>query len=165
MMAVVNDGSWLVWLEASPLAQAMREEIWLYPIMEVVHIVGFAVLVGSVILFDLRLLGFSKDIPITALARHLLVWALAALLLIVPAGLMMFAAHPDEFVNNGVFILKLCLIAAAGTDAALFHVGVYRSVTHWNTRLAAPCVARFHAVLSIALWIGVVTCGRLLAYT
>ncbi|WP_241083881.1 DUF6644 family protein [Pseudomonas viridiflava] len=99
-MAVVNDGSWLVWLEASPLAQAMREEIWLYPIMEVVHIVGFAVLVGSVILFDLRLLGFSKDIPITALARHLLVWALAALLLIVPAGLMMFAAHPYEFATT-----------------------------------------------------------------
>lgn len=165
MMAVVDDGSWLIWLQASPLGQSMRGEVWLYPIVEVVHIIGFAVLVGSVILFDLRLLGWSKDIPITALARHLLIWALAALLLIVPAGLMMFAAHPDDFASNGVFILKLCLIAAAGANAVLFHVGVYRSVTHWNVRQTSPCLARCHAVLSIALWIGVVTCGRLLAYT
>ncbi|CAM3100569.1 hypothetical protein BZK31_13305 [Pseudomonas floridensis] len=164
-MAAASEGSWLVSIEGSPLGQAMRDQVWLYPAIEVVHILGFAVLVGSVVLFDLRLLGWSKDIPITALARHLLSWALTALLLIVPAGLMMFAAHPNDFASNGVFILKLCLIAAAGVNAMLFHMGVYRSVAHWNTRLATPCLAKCQAVLSIALWIGVVTCGRLLAYT
>nr|WP_236441536.1 DUF6644 family protein [Pseudomonas syringae] len=165
MMAAANGRSWQVWLEDSPLGQAMRGEMWLYPIIEVVHIIGFTLLVGSVILFDLRVLGWSKDIPITALARHLLTWALAALLLIVPAGLMMFATHPNDFVSNGVFILKLCLIAAAGANAALFHVGVYRSVAHWNIRRAAPCIAKCQAVLSIGVWISVVMCGRLLAYT
>ncbi|MGF6487671.1 DUF6644 family protein [Pseudomonas frederiksbergensis] len=157
--------SWLDWLDDSRLGLAMRSELWLYPIVEVVHIIGFVVLVGSVFMFDLRVLGLSKDIPVTALARHLLRWSVAALVLIVPAGLMMFSAHPHDFANNDIFILKLCLIATAGLNAALFHVGVYRSVAQWNTDIAAPAMAKVQAVLSMGLWVTVVLCGRLLAYT
>lgn len=157
--------SWLDWLDDSRLGWAMRSELWLYPIVEVVHIIGFVVLVGSVFMFDLRVLGLSKDIPVTALARHLLRWSVAALVLIVPAGLMMFTAHPHDFATNNIFILKLCLIATAGINAALFHVGVYRSVARWNTDIAAPAMAKVQAVLSMGLWVTVVLCGRLLAYT
>ncbi|KNH19855.1 hypothetical protein ACS77_25400 [Pseudomonas syringae] len=157
--------SWLDWLDDSRLGLAMRSELWLYPIVEVVHIIGFVLLVGSVVMFDLRVLGLSKDIPVTALARHLLRWSVAALVLIVPAGLMMFTAHPHDFATNNIFILKLCLIATAGINAGLFHVGVYRSVARWNTGIAAPAIARVQAVLSMGLWGTVVLCGRLLAYT
>ncbi len=130
MMAAANGRSWLVWLEDSSLGQAMRGEVGLYLIIEMVHIIGFTLLVGSVILFDLRVPGWSKDIPIMALARHLLTWALAALLLIVPAGLMMFAIHPNDFMSNGVFILKLCLIAAAGPTR---HCFTSASIARWRT--------------------------------
>lgn len=156
---------WLDYLGDSQLGSAMRSELWLYPIVEVVHILGFVVLVGSIVMFDLRVLGLSRDIPVTALARHLLTWGVAALLLIVPAGLMMFSAHPHDFASNSVFILKLCLIGTAGLNAALFHVGVFRSVAQWNTGAAAPGIAKIQAMLSIMLWITVVLCGRLLAYT
>ncbi|MDD2034097.1 hypothetical protein PSH91_11620 [Pseudomonas sp. FP1154] len=156
---------WLDQLEGSSLALAMRGELWLYPLVEVVHIIGFSLLVGAVVMFDLRVLGVSKDIAVTALARHLLPWALAALLLIVPAGLMMFSAHPHDFAGNGVFILKLCLIAAAGLNALVFHLGIYRTVSQWNTASAAPGLAKAQAVLSVAIWFTVVLCGRLLAYT
>ncbi|WLH48707.1 DUF6644 family protein [Pseudomonas beijingensis] len=156
---------WMDRLADSSLGLAMRSELWLYPLVEVVHIVGFSILVGAVVMFDLRLLGLSKGIAVTALARHLLPWAVAALLLIVPAGLMMFSAHPHDFAGNNVFILKLCLIAAAGLNALLFHVGAYRSVKQWNTGHKAPGVARLQALLSMALWVSVILCGRLLAYT
>ncbi|SEO49553.1 DUF6644 family protein [Pseudomonas sp. NFACC39-1] len=156
---------WLDRLEGSALAQAMRGELWLYPSVEVVHIIGFSLLVGAVVMFDLRVLGVSKDIAVTALARHLLPWALAALLLIVPAGLLMFSAHPHDFAGNGVFILKLSLIAAAGLNALVFHLGIYRTVSQWNTASAAPGLAKAQAVLSVAIWFTVVLCGRLLAYT
>ncbi|MHC8286001.1 DUF6644 family protein [Pseudomonas sp. XS1P51] len=157
--------SWLDWLDGSQLGATMRGDLWLYPLVEVVHIIGFSVLVGSVVMFDLRVLGLSKSIEVTALARHLLTWSIAALLLIVPAGLMMFTAHPHDFASNNIFILKLCLIATAGLNAVIFHVGVYRSVTQWNTGAAAPGIAKIQALLSIALWFSVVLCGRLLAYT
>ena len=157
--------SWLDWVGDSQLGAAMRGDLWLYPMVEVVHILGFSVLFGAVLMFDLRVLGLSKNIEVTALARHLLTWSIAALLLVVPAGLMMFSAHPHDFASNGVFILKLCLIAAAGINAALFHVGVYRSVDRWNTAIAAPGIAKIQALFSIALWVTVILCGRLLAYT
>jgi hypothetical protein len=157
--------TWLDWMHDSPLGAAMRGDLWLYPLVEVMHIVGFSVLVGAVVMFDLRVLGLSRTIQVKALARHLLSWAIAALLLIVPAGLMMFSAHPHDFASNDIFILKLCLIATAGLNALLFHVGVYRSVVAWNTGVAAPGVARVQALFSIGLWVSVIFCGRLLAYT
>ncbi len=156
---------WLDWLGDSALGAAMRGELWLYPLVEVVHIIGFTVLVGSVVMFDLRVLGLSKGIEVTALARHLLIWSLAALLLIVPAGLMMFSAHPHDFASNNVFILKLGLIATAGINAALFHVGIYRTVSRWDTDGPSPALGKVQALLSIALWFSVILCGRLLAYT
>ncbi|RJG27482.1 hypothetical protein [Massilia cavernae] len=155
----------LGWLEATPLAAAMRGSTWMYPIVEIFHITGFAILVGSVALFDLRVLGFARALPVQALARHLLPWAVASLGLIVPAGLMMFSAHPHDFAGNPVFQLKLSLIALAGLNAAWFHLGVYRGAASWNTQVAAPPLARVQAAASLAIWIAVICCGRLLAYT
>ena len=72
----------------------MRDSMWLYPAVETVHIVGFIILVGSVIMFDLRVLGLSRRVPVSMLARHLLPWGASALILIVPAGLLMFSPMP-----------------------------------------------------------------------
>jgi hypothetical protein len=142
----------------------MREWLWLYPSVEIVHIFGFTILVGSVVMFDLRVLGLSKRISVRALARHLLPWSLAALLLIVPTGLMMFSAHADDFLNNRAFQLKMALLLAAGMNAAMFHTGPYQTVKAWDTNAPAPLLARASVALSIVLWIGVMSCGRLLAY-
>lgn len=159
----MGDGP-LAWLAATPLSQAMRGDPWLYPAVEIVHIFGFAVLVGSVVLFDLRVLGFGCTLPVVALGRHLLRWAVFSLLLVVPAGLLLFSAHPGELAANPAFRLKLVLIAAAGLNALAFHVFPYRSVAQWERELPAPRAARVHALVSILLWIGVIGCGRLLAY-
>lgn len=150
------------WAASTPLAQAMRGGAWLYPIVEVVHIVGFAVLVGAVAMFDLRVLGFGRTLPVAALARHLLPWALGCLLLVVPTGLMMFMTEPAALLANRVFLLKLALIGAAGLNALAFHAGPYRGVDRWGER--TPAAARFHAALSLLLWISVLAAGRLLAY-
>jgi hypothetical protein len=155
----------LAWLDASQLARAMRGNIWMYPIVEIVHIVGIVFLVGSVAMFDLRVLGFARSLPLRALGRYLLPWSVASLALIVPAGLMMFSSHPHDFIGNKVFQLKLSLIGVAGLNALLFHMGVYRSVESWNAQVAAPPLARAQALASLAIWIAVISCGRLLAYT
>jgi hypothetical protein len=160
-----ESGGVLGWLAATPLSDAMRGSIWLYPIVEIFHIFAFVILVGAAVMFDLRVLGLSRNISVQALGRHLLRWSASGLLLVVPAGLMMFSAHPHDFASNGVFLLKLGLIGTAGLNAALFHVGVYRSVTGWDKEIPAPGVAKMQAMLSIVLWIAVISCGRLLAYT
>jgi hypothetical protein len=142
----------------------MRDWLWLYPIVEILHIVGLAVLVGAAVLFDLRLLGVSRTLSAAALAAHLLPWARASLLLIVPSGLMMFSAHATEFATNPAFQLKLILLAAAALNAAAFHLRTFRTVAAWDRGTPAPAAAKVAAILSLLIWSGVITCGRLLAY-
>jgi hypothetical protein len=151
-------------LEHGGLAQAMRDSMWLYPAVETVHIVGFIILVGSVIMFDLRVLGLSRRVPVSMLARHLLPWGAAALFLIVPAGLLMFSSDAGSLVGNRAFVLKMLLLMLAGTNAAAFHMGVFRTVSKWDQGMAAPLGARLHAGVSLLLWLAIVTCGRMIAY-
>ncbi len=161
---MIDPGAPLAAIEGLPLAMAMRHDLWLYPIVEIVHITGFVTLVGSIIVFDLRLLGLSKALPVRLLARHVLPWSIGALLLIVPSGLMMFIAHAGDFISNTAFIVKMSLLFCAGINAAVFHAGVFRGAAAWDSGVATPVAAKLHALLSLIIWAGVLACGRLLAY-
>jgi hypothetical protein len=164
MTSMPAGAGWLGWLEGSALGIAMRQWLWLYPIVEIVHIAGFVILVGAAVMFDLRLLGVSRHLPVAGMARHLLPWARASLALVIPTGVMMFTAHATEMAESPVFRLKLLLVAAGALNAAAFHVGVFKTVAAWNSHTAAPARAKLSAVLSLAIWTGVLSCGRLLAY-
>jgi hypothetical protein len=155
---------WLAWLETTGAATTMRQSLWLYPVVEILHILGFVVLVGSAAMFDLRLLGLSRQLPVTGMERHLLPWARAAAFVIVPTGGLMFVAHATEFAGNPAFRLKLILLVAAALNAAVFHLRPFRRVAEWDHGATAPLTARFAAGFSLALWTGVIACGRLLAY-
>lgn len=156
--------AWLVALESSGFAAAMRHWLWLYPIVEIMHILGFVLLIGAAVMFDLRLLGFSPRIPVSDLARHLLPWSRTGLLLVAPTGLAMFSAHATEWIANSAFWVKLSLIALAGLNAWAFHRWTFRSIGTWDRQTPVPAMARASAVASLLLWTGVVSCGRLLAY-
>ena len=151
-------------IEGLAIARAMRENLWLYPSVEIAHIVGFVILVGSVVMFDLRVLGLSKSVSVRGLARHLLPWSVGALLLILPTGLLMFSAHAADFLTNRAFQVKMALLLTAGINAAIFHTGPYRSVASWDTNATAPVGARVSVAASIAIWFSIIACGRLLAY-
>jgi hypothetical protein len=159
-----SPAAWLVWLEQSAAAQAMRQWLWLYPTVEIIHIVGIVLLAGAAAMFDLRLLGLSRSLSVAALARHLLPWARLGLALVAPTGVLMFAAHATEFATNPAFQLKLALIMAACLNAAVFHRWPFRSVSAWDVEQRSPRAARLAAVGSLLLWAGVISCGRLLAY-
>ncbi len=151
-------------LEASELGRAMREWLWLYPAVEIVHIAGIALLFGSIAVLDLRLLGFSRRVSAKQLAAHVLPWTAASFVLIVPSGLMMFTAHAADFIASGIFALKMGIILLAAVNAAVFHMGPFRSVGKWDVDTPPPAAARAAAAASLAAWIGVIACGRLLAY-
>lgn len=151
-------------LEASGLGRAMREWLWLYPAVEIVHIVGIALLFGSIAVLDLRLLGVSRGVSAKRLAAHVLPWTIGAFVLIVPSGLAMFTAHAADFIASGVFALKMGLILLAAVNAAVFHMGVFRTVGSWDSEAAPPAAARAAAAVSLSLWVAVIACGRLLAY-
>lgn len=151
-------------VEASGFGQAMRQWLWLYPAVETMHIAGIALLFGSIAVLDLRLIGFSRSIAVRRLAAHVLPWTAASFALIVPSGLAMFVAHATEFISNPVFALKMSLIFGAGVNAAVFHSGVFRNSNTWDVDVPPPAAARAAGAISLAIWLSVIACGRLLAY-
>lgn len=153
----------LQWLEHSLPAVAISQSIWLYPILEIVHITGIALLVGPAIMFDLRLLGFSKNLPVLSLARHLLPWSQRGLLLIVPSGLLLFITNAVTLWYDPVFLIKMLLLVIAGFNAFVFHRFTFRSVTP-NNETILPASAKVTAGISIVVWLAIIACGRLLAY-
>ncbi|MFN0160986.1 MAG: DUF6644 family protein [Burkholderiales bacterium] len=147
-----------------PLAVFLRGSAWAYPTLETVHLIAIALLFGSIVVVDLRILGLSRDLSLTRLAAHALPWTLAAFALAAASGLLLFIAHAADLIGNRVFLIKVGLIMAAGANAALFHTGPWGSVAQWDTRASAPSGARVMAAASIILWVGVITCGRWIAY-
>lgn len=152
-------------LEASGAGRFMRESMWAFPIAESIHIMAFAIVVGSIVMLDLRLLGLSRRIPVAKLSAHILPWTIGAFLVAVASGLSMFTAHTADYLTNPVFLLKMGLILAAGVNAALLHVGAMQAGAAWDVDAGTPGRVKVAAGLSILLWLAVIACGRLLAYT
>lgn len=157
-------GSWLAWLERTSLALALREHAWLYPAVEICHILGFVILVGAAAMFDLRLLGLSRGVSIRALAGHLLPWARGGLVLAAPTGVLLFLADASSIGVNPAFQLKLGLIALALLNAAAFHRWTARTMAAWDVGEPTPPGARLAGLASLLLWAGVIASGRLIAY-
>ena len=156
----------LQWLEDSWLAAGIRQSLWLYPALEIVHITGIVLLVGPALMFDARLLGLSPSISVTSLARHLLPWARGSLfVLIIPSGFLLFITNAVTLANDGRFWLKLTLLALAILNAIVFHRYVFKpEMEEKNSGMIIPSKAKVNAVLSIILWLMIIACGRLLAY-
>ncbi|MBD3884506.1 hypothetical protein IFO70_22445 [Phormidium tenue FACHB-886] len=155
---------WLAWLENSTLSAGMRQWVWFYPLIETLHILGLAVFFGAVAMFDLRLLGCSRQIWVTDLAQHLLPWAYLSFVVVAISGFLMFAMTATEIGVNSAFQLKLLLILAAAINAVVFHLVPFRSVLQWNRGSKVPLAAQTIAAVSLVLWAAVIVCGRWIAY-
>ncbi|GGG03513.1 DUF6644 family protein [Pontibacter amylolyticus] len=150
-------------LEESALASAIRQSTWLYPFLEILHILGIVLLVGAAFLFDLRLLGFSRNLPVPDLAHHLLPWSRRGLYLIVPSGLLLFSTNAVALAGDPVFHTKLIVLAVGGINAGYFHWFLAPSSPDWGSG-NTPRIAKGVAVCSLVVWVVVIACGRLLAY-
>ena len=156
--------AWTVWLEHSALGEFARQSWWLYPLCGVVHLIGLGLLVGSILAVDLRLIGVARRLDLSGAARQLLTTAVIGFCLSVTTGFTMFSADAPHLVRNPIFLAKLCVIVLAGLNAALFHVRAARAVIGGFADAAARRHARWAGGLSLGLWLGVVSLGRLIAY-
>ena len=105
-------------LEASSVGHWMREALWAYPAVETVHIIGLALLFGTIVIVDLRLLGLGRNVSAVAVTRNVLPWTLAGFGVAAMTGSLMFTAHAAEFATLPIFLLKMTLIVLGGINAA-----------------------------------------------
>ena len=155
----------LAWLEDSAAGQAVRMTPHLYPVLESLHILGIALLVGTVIAVDLRLLEAARNVvPVTLVTRYLLPVSHVGFALAALTGLAMFAGIATSVVASAAAPWKVGLIGVAGLNIAVFHFGIYRRVGAWNVGCATPVRAKIAAIVSGVSWTGVIVAGRFLAY-
>jgi hypothetical protein len=151
------------WLDCTDLAIYIRQSPLIFPVIEIVHIIGFVFLVGSAFLFDLCLLGVIRKLPVRDVAEHVLPWTRRSLLIVIPSGLLLFISQARALSTNGIFGLKLVLIVIAFTNAVIFHRFTFPTSSKWADS-ETPAAAKMAAVISLIVWTSVITCGRLIAY-
>jgi hypothetical protein len=151
-----------VWLVHTKLADMMGGR-WEWPIAESLHYMGLSMLLGTVGLFDLRMLGIGKRIPIVAFHK-LVPWGIAGYFLNVLTGIAFFTTAPDQYMYNPAFQTKLIFMGIAGINVLVFYSMVYREVKVLGTGASAPLAAKIIGGVSFVCWIGVITCGRLITF-
>jgi hypothetical protein len=153
------------WLEHTSVAAAVRESLWLFPAIETLHLLGMAVLVGSITAFDLRLLGWMlRRERVSALAGRLLPWSWAGFAVQLVTGALLFASEAVKVYPNPAFRLKMLLLFFVGLHALIFHLSVYRNVASWDDTEVLPVGPKVAGFVSILLWIGIVAAGRFIGF-
>jgi hypothetical protein len=151
----VARGDLAVWIQLTP---------YVYAALEGVHLVGVAFFFGAILLLDLRVLGLMPRLPARPAAQLLLRICGAAFVVLAVSGALMFVPSADRYAASPVFFIKMGATAAGGLNALAFHFGPWQQVDAWGRRARAPSTARAAAVISVLVWIGVITLGRSMGY-
>lgn len=148
-----------------PWSIALRESLFVWPLLESAHVLTLMLFVGTAAMLDLRLLGLTfRTVPASEFTGRLLPWTRASFVVMAITGLLLFYATPLRYYQNIFFRVKVVLLVAAGLNIWWFHSRVHQRVHTWDLTMPPPRAARLAAVLSLSAWMGVVVTGRMVAY-
>src|SRR6267154_6523737 len=154
------------WLAATPLSHTIQTTGWIIPSLQVIHILGVAVVFSSVILVDLRVWRLlQRDDPLPEVARRFLPAIWPVLLILVVTGSLLIVGEPRRSLLNSTFYLKMALLAVAIMLTAGLQRSISSSPNSWDKDRGRQLAARFAATASIAVWCGILFAGRWIAYT
>lgn len=153
---------WALALQGSALGELMRSSIMLYPAANVVHTLTIAFLLGPIILLDLRLLGLGRAVPLVPAARLATRVAAGAVLVLLVSGGLLFVSDAGALAGNPMMQAKAVLIVCGLTNALAFERLWQDRLPSWDA--APPLAGRLQVLASVALWLAVAACGRLIAY-
>jgi hypothetical protein len=160
MDPIFDVGAIAQWARGAGIAGWMQAR-WGWPIAEVFHFIGLCLLFGTVGLLDLRMLGVARGVRPDALHR-MIPLGLAGFALSVITGSLFFLTAPDQYLYNPAFQVKFSLLALAGVNMALFYSTAARAAWATGADELPPLRARVFGAVSLACWLGVITCGRVI---
>ena len=157
---------WCQWLQNTDVATSIRESGYLYPFIEGSHVLGLALSIGTVIWFDLRLMGVAlRREPISVVFAQLRPWILTGFAIMFATGGLLFAARATEAFGSVYFRAKIALLIAGGLNVAIFHATIDRRRDEWDLAPRPPLPVRVAGLLSLVLWFAIIAAGRIMAYT
>ena len=153
-------------LQSLSWAVFIHKKAWAFTTVQVVHFFTVSMVLGTIVIVDLRLLGFGAiKRPFSELSRQLLPFTWIAFALTVMTGLLMFISQATEYFVNPVFWIKMAVIVLAGINMMIFEFITVRDVQKWNLDPTPPPRARLAGGISIACWVLVVILGRVISFT
>ncbi len=156
----------LKWLETTALAVQIRDSLLLFPLLEAIHVIGLALVFGTIIVIDLRLLGIaSSERPFHKVAADILKWTWAAFALTALTGALMFLTNATVYYNNFYFQMKMLLLLLSAVNMLAFELTARRTVSQWDSARSAPPAGKRVALASLLIWLGVIFAGRMIGFT
>jgi hypothetical protein len=153
------------WLEATALSTAFRESVWVYPIVQSIHVLGLALFLGLTVVMDLRLVGaLLRQTPVGQVMAALLPWIRWGFALMAVTGFVLLASTPVTYVTNVFMLGKFALLGVAGLNVWVFHSTAYPTVGDWGAAARPPWRARLAGASSLTFWALIVLTGRFVAY-
>lgn len=153
------------WLDNTQVSVAVRQSHWLFQAFDTIHTLGIVLVAGTVIVVDLRLLGFGlrgvRVSEIMSRAAPLTRWGFAVMFL---SGLFLFSSEAVKMYYNPAFRIKLLALVLVGLNAIVFHGSVCGSASSWDDARGTPLGARVAGFLSLLFWIAIIAAGRAIAY-
>ena len=153
-------------LEATRLAEYIRESLYFFPFLESLHVVGLTMVFGTIAVLDLRMLGVASiERQVSRVAIDVEKWAWWAFALTFVTGALMFITNAGVYYHNIFFRLKMGMLLLAGANVAMFEVTARRTLQQWNADARAPLAGRAAATISLVLWIAIIFMGRWIGFT
>jgi len=146
-------------------ATAFRQADLFFPLVEGAHILSLSVSVGLILMLDFRLLGLGfQSEPVWRIMDQIMPWAIPGFTMMFLTGILLFLAQAESVYTNSYFRVKMLMLLLLGVNAVVFQFKYYPSLAEWDKVEAVPTGARVVAVVSLAFWMVVIACGRLMAY-
>lgn len=156
----------LKWLAATALAGRIRDSLLLFPLLESAHVLGLALVFGTILVVDLRLLGAaSGHRRFERVASDIFKWTWGAFALTAVTGSLMFITNAPVYYHNFYFRTKMVLLVIAALNMAVFELTAGREIHGWGHAPSAPAAGKAVAVVSLAVWIAIIFMGRMIGFT
>lgn len=156
---------WAAALEATEVAAALRNSVWSYPLVNAAHILGVALLVGSIVPLDLRLLGAWRSVPLAPLWGVLTRSAGIGLVLAIVFGTLLFITRATEYVASNLFIAKMLVVAIGTANVLTLRILASAQASEIASLHAKPPLPlRLAAGISLGTWLTALMLGRLIGY-
>jgi hypothetical protein len=141
-----------------PSTNPLNSNEWSFPLLEIIHIVGFSVAMSTIFLVDLRMMGLGiRNRLASQLSKDLAPWTLGGLAAVLISGPMIFSSDPQMYLNNVGFRFKMGALLVA----LLFEYTIHRKIALSDPSLPVGVLT---GLVSIALWVSVVAGGLFIAF-
>jgi hypothetical protein len=152
-----------VWLKSTDVSYFMTHSPVAWPACAVLHFLGLTLVIGTIGLWDLRLLGVGKGLSPAAMHR-LVRWGVLGFAVNLMTGTLFFIGQPDRYINNPAFELKVLFLIVLGVNILIFYSTVYRKVATLGPGGITPLGAKIAGAISLVFWVGVIVAGRMVAF-